>query len=117
MSTTTLRGPFRLTVDGIASAVKASGPGVFMLGHEDFGGKFVVTHVGRSDRDITSKLKDLIGVSGQFKYAKLATSREAFEAECELFHRFRPQGNHFHPDRPHGTSWTCPHCTRGWQRA
>ena len=111
-----LLGPYRLTVDGIDEAVKEKAPGVFALGHEDFQGRFRITHIGRSDNELRSSLCDMIGTSGLFKYITVETSKEAFEKQCELFHKFKPPGNSLHPDRPPGTSWTCPRCMQSHGR-
>lgn len=105
-----LEGPYGLTMDGIESAVKRPLAGVFALGHEDFEGRFRITRVGRSDSDLRFTLRQFIGTSGFFKFSPTRTAHEAFLKECELFHRFRPPGNLAHPERPAGTTWTCPHC-------
>ncbi len=105
-----LNGPHRLTVDGIDDVIVDGGPGVFALGYTDGDGKFRITTIGRDDVDIRKKLCDMVGSNAQFKYSMVETTKEAFEKECELFHRFRPPGNFLHPDRPPGTDWECPHC-------
>lgn len=108
-----LIGPYRLTVDGIADAVKERSPGVYALGHQDFNGRFRITHIGRSDKELSQTLRDMIGTSSLFKFLPLATSKEAFEKECELFHKFKPPGSSLHPVRPPGTNWSCPRCMQG----
>ncbi|MBU2583330.1 MAG: hypothetical protein KJ622_16605 [Alphaproteobacteria bacterium] len=105
-----LKGPYRLTADGIKGAIQTSRKGVFALGHQDFDGRFRIAHVGRSDADLQIALRDLIGTSAMFKYLETPSDRASFEAHCELYHKFKPPGNHLHPDRPKGTNWTCPRC-------
>jgi len=110
MTSTGLLGPYRLTFDGIDTAVGRKSAGVFALGHENPAGAFVVRHIGRSDADLKSRLRDYIGSDTMFKFRYFSTARMAFEKECELFHRFSPPGNRIHPDRPQGTSLACPYC-------
>ena len=105
-----LKGPYRLTADGIDGALLDREKGAYALGHEDFQGRFMITHVGRSDDDLRSTLRGLIGTSASFKFSETLSDRQAFEIQCELFHKFRPPGNHLHPDRPKGTNWVCPRC-------
>lgn len=105
-----LQGPYELTFDGIAVALPVALGGVFALGHVDAAGTFRVERVGRDDRDLRGCLQGLIGSSNRFKYAPAASAREAFEQECELFHRLRPPGNIIHPDRPKGSDWRCQVC-------
>lgn len=110
MVNTGLVGPYRLTFDAIDAFVTERSPGVFALGHADAGGRFCVNHVGRSDADIKSMLRDFIGSDSLFKYGYLPSSETAFQRECELFHDVRPPRTLVHPGRPKATSWECPRC-------
>ena len=110
MANTGLSGPYRLTFDAIEAAVTQSSPGVFALGRADHGGRFFVSHVGRSDADIKVRLRDFIGSDSLFKYDYFPSSEAAFLRECELFHDIRPPRSLVHPGRPKGTSWECPRC-------
>lgn len=110
MTHTALLGPHRLAFDEISTTIDWPSPGVFALGYVDHDGAFRVSHVGRSDTDVRARLRDLIGSERAFKYRLYASPRAAFEKECALFHEFRPPCTRFHPDRPKGTDWTCPHC-------
>ena len=105
-----LLGPFQLSYDEINKAVPKKGPGAFALGHKGPDGRFYISFVGRADTDIRDRLLNLIGSGNLFKYRFTPTTEAAFHAECELFHGFRPPGNHMHPDRPAGTNWECPQC-------
>lgn len=115
MTTTTttktgLTGPFRLSFDAIEAAVNRKSAGVYALGREDAEGNFRVSHVGRSDSDVRTRLLDYIGSEALFKYRYCSAAQTAFEKECELFHDFSPPGNRMHPGRPKGTKWRCPRC-------
>ena len=99
-----------MTFEGIERAVPSTSMGVFALGHTDTLGKFCVDHVGRSDTDVRSRLRDYIGSALLFKYDVFDSQRAAFEKECQLYHDFNPPGNPLHPDRPRGTTWDCPRC-------
>lgn len=110
MISTGLMGPYRLTVDGIESAIPRKAPGTFALGYTDHEGRFWINHVGRSDDDVGKRLRGYIGSELMFKFSHFASSRMAFEKECQLFHTLKPPGNFTHPDRPKGTNWECPYC-------
>ena len=105
-----LLGPYRLSFDGIDSAVARRSAGVYALGRTDRLGNFQVNHIGRSDDDVRSKLRDCIGSDVMFKFAFFGSAQAAFEKECELFHHFGPPGNRIHPGRRKGTRWECPCC-------
>lgn len=105
-----LHGPFELSKDHLESTLPKSISGVFALGYVDQVGRFRVERVGRDTSNLQTTLGDLIGCAMQFKYAATSTSREAFELECELYHRLRPPCNVMHPNRPAGSIWTCPVC-------
>lgn len=110
MAKTGLLGPYRLAYDEVHKVIARKSAGTFVLGHEDYSGRFLVSMVSRSDTDIRSRLCEHIGTATQFKFALYPTSKEAFEKECQLFHDFEPPHNIFHPSRPAGTTWECPRC-------
>ena len=110
MASSGLVGPFNLCVEGIDVAVRLRSPGVFALGNLDHMNRFQMNRVGRAGEDLRSSLRQLIGSDNLFKFAYTCNGQEAFEKECELFHRFRPGGNFFHPVRPEHTHWLCPFC-------
>lgn len=110
MTTTVLNGPYRLAYDDINSAVSRVAPGAFVLGHKGPDGRFYIDYVGRADLDMRDRLLQLIGSGNMFKFKYQPSGEEAFHAECELFHDFKPPGNRMHPDRPAGTNWECPRC-------
>lgn len=107
-----LWGPFSLTPRGIDSAVTATAPGVYALGiGKDGDGVFEVHYVGRDDQDVKSRLRQHVADwYPQFFYKYYFSSREAFEKECELFHKFNPRDNKVHPARNKNSGWTCPRC-------
>jgi hypothetical protein len=110
MKTQSMKGPHALSFDTLESVLPKSRTGIFSLGYVDQAGRFRVESVGRDDVDLRARLCELIGSSAMFKFATLATVREGFEYECELFHALRPPANIIHPGRPAGTDWQCPHC-------
>ena len=59
--TAQLKGPFRLSVEGIDVAVNRNKPGVFALGSIDNFGRFSMSRIGRSDYDLHSELRQFIG--------------------------------------------------------
>lgn len=105
-----LNGPFDLTYDSLTAVLPKSASGVFAIGYVDGLDRFRVQRVGRAGADIREQLRTLIGSGNQFKYRLTMTEREAFEIECDLFHKLRPPSNISHPDRPRGSGWRCPHC-------
>jgi hypothetical protein len=110
MAKTGLLGPYRLAYDEVHKVIARKSAGTFVLGHEDHEGRFLVSLVSRSDSDVRTRLCEFIGTANQFKYALYASSRDAFEKECQLFHDFQPPHNVFHPMRPAGSTWECPRC-------
>jgi hypothetical protein len=107
---TLLDGPYDLTFDSLQNELPKSRAGVFALGHVDARGTFRVQRVGRDERDLQERLCGMIGSGTMFKYAIVSTAKEAFDLECDLFHKFRPPSNIMHPDRPRGSEWKCRHC-------
>lgn len=105
-----LSGPFPLTFEGIEKALPRIGAGVFALGSRDFGGRFVIQSIGRSDVDVKQRLRECIGAGTHFKFDYFPSDKAAFEKECALFHDLAPPGNHVHPGRPAGTTFRCPRC-------
>lgn len=105
-----LEGPYELSYECLESTLPRQTAGVFALGYVDPDGRFRVNRVGREDGDLRDYLRGLIGSSASFKFSLTGSAREAFDLECELFHRLRPPGNFMHPVRPPGSSWKCRHC-------
>ncbi len=103
-----MRGPFRLAPDILDKSVPRSS-GVFALGALNHKGSIVVSEIGRSDGDVLSALKELVGRYEAFVYEEASSPKEAFEMECELYHQFRPTSKHPTPD---DDTWACPVCSR-----
>ena len=96
----------------IDQVVRRISPGVYWLRRKPEG---PVCYVGRSDVDVAQRLRqharDQEYAAFEFEYA--SSPKEAFEAECRLFHRYRAAlDNTLHPARPPGTDWFCPRCGR-----
>ncbi len=111
MPSTGLRGSFPLTADGIRRNVTKSSPGAYALGRlraED--SIFLVSRVGRSDKDVANRLGDYIGDYDRFKYEYYPSAKAALEKECRLDHDFDPPDNESPPDRPDNDGWGCPVC-------
>ena len=105
-------GPFLLTKYGIRREVPANTAGAYALGslrmHSDFDGAEVV---GRADSDLAHELAGHIGHHQTFLFIAATNPEEAFQRECEIYHRLnRPDLKH--PTRPRGTDWQCPVCGR-----
>jgi hypothetical protein len=109
---TGLHGPFALSPDVIEEELADCCPGAYALGFVDSLGRFSITYVGSGGEDLKEKLKGHIGTALQFKFRHFATGKQAFEKECEMFHRFFPPGNFLHPSRPDGRDWCCPRCRK-----
>ena len=109
---TRMSGPYDLTFDSLQRVVTQGRTGVFAIGQTDVSGTFRVQRVGRADDDVLEALRLLIGCGNQFKFAIFTSAREAFDTECELFHRLRPPSTIIHPSRPAGTDWKCHWCTQ-----
>lgn len=88
-------------------------PGNFALGyvHDDV---FIVRYIGRADENLRDELKLFIGNTYQrFKFSYALSSQEAFEKECNIYHRFggsKKLHNLTHPSRGNHTDWKCPVC-------
>jgi hypothetical protein len=109
---TGLRGQFDLAADAIEEELVDDCPGAYALGFIDLRGRFSITFVGSAGEDLKAKLREHIGTASKFKFRHYTMHKQAFEKECEMFHRFMPAGNFLHPSRPPGADWTCPKCRR-----
>lgn len=109
MPSTGLSGPFVLTAEEVDRLVEPDRIGAYALGYLTDEG-FLVERIGRSDNDLNGRLKSYLDEYPIFKASYFATSKAAFEKECNLYHDFSPADNVIHPDRPDGTTWLCPRC-------
>jgi hypothetical protein len=112
MTATGLFGNYALNNATIDAVVKGIGPGAYALGGDTGGRVLNVRYVGRSDNDLSGRLKQWVGQGyTHFQYAFFPTSKDAFDKECQLYHEFGGSlrlDNKVHPARPQGSSWTCP---------
>lgn len=98
-------GPHPLTVEDVYGRVSRT-HGIYLLVSKGEKGSLIVTYVGRSEA-LVERLAAHIG-EGHYigYYYKYANSRgEAFEFECEEFHRYGEDlhlDNDIHPARPAG---------------
>ena len=103
-----LRGPYTLTKDQIDAVVTKTSAGAYALGKTGSDDTFYISRVGRSDNDVNTRLKCYVGDYDKFKFEYYGSAKAAFEKECNLYHDFNPPDNKIHPDRPEGTTWSCP---------
>lgn len=105
-----MKGPYKLKRNEVQRVVTRTSPGYYKL-YRVSGGS--VSYVGRSDSDVGARLLQHADegryVDFEFDYA--TSRKDAFEHECELWHRHHPPDNDRHPDRPVGTNWKCPRCS------
>jgi len=100
-----LMGPYKISEVG--SYVTRTSPGVYILSRD---GR-TAAYVGRSDTDVASRVKQS-GAEGYgytyfwFEYA--ASPRDAFNKECDYYHKYNPPDNKNHPAVPFGTDSKCP---------
>ncbi|MDX2235547.1 MAG: hypothetical protein NW200_13705 [Hyphomonadaceae bacterium] len=118
-----LMGSHPLTADAVSAHVPEQTPGAYVLGFKTHD-VFTVQRVGRADENLRAHLAALAeeGRYRSFKFLPTATTGEAFDTECFLYHEFgadRHLDNESHPPRPAGARWICPHCSvfgiRDWR--
>jgi hypothetical protein len=112
MPSTNLHGPHDLEANTIDNVVRGIGPGAYALGR-DTPKSFIVEYVGRSDTDLSDRLKRWVGKKyPHFKYGFFPSAKDAFLKECNLFHDFGETSldNKVHPGRSEGSNWICPRC-------
>ena len=113
MATTGLQDPFSLTETKIDEVVRYESPGAYALDVGVDANTFYVHYVGRSDVDVSARLKQHVGNYRRFKFEYYSSPKAAFDKECELYHDFNPSDNSVHPARPSGSGWRCPRCQAG----
>lgn len=82
-------------------------PGVYVLSRD---GK-VAHYVGRSDIDVGARVKQSSSEKAgytHFWFEYAPSPKEAYDMECELYHKYSPPDNINHPAAPLGTNWRCP---------
>ena len=101
--------PYPLRPKPIGKLVPES-PGVYMLSYD----RTMDSRVGRADRDLREVLSDFVGEYAFFHFEVIASQKERYERECELYHRMggdRGQlDNTEHPSPPPGPKLECPVC-------
>ena len=109
VSSPTLSNVMPLNDSKINEEIKRTSAGVYALDATS-SGPFTYSYVGRSDTDLNKRLHDWIGKYKYFKYAYCTSAKDAFEAECNLYHDHKPPDNSVHPARPEDAGWKCPRC-------
>lgn len=105
-----LDGPFRLMIDEIGRTASKGRCGVYALGSVRYDGLFAISFVGASYDGLYEDLRNRIGTAPYFKIRQISDPDAAFLQVCEMFHRFHPSGNFFHPERPKDSRLRCPLC-------
>ena len=113
-----MNGPKLLDAQTISRVVPGLSPGAYILSKD---GK-IAHYVGRSDNDLVARLISHISDSQNythFWYEVTSSTKSAFDLECSWWHKYQPDDNKNHPDRPNGSGWQCPICNvfkmdRGW---
>jgi hypothetical protein len=104
--------PYRLDPSVIEARVPPSVQGVFVLSYD----RTLDARIGRADSDLRKSLNEFVDTYAYFHFEVISSSKERFERECELFHRFggdRGQlDNVDHPLPPAGPQLKCPLCVR-----
>jgi hypothetical protein len=110
MRTTELRGPYTLDNETINAVVTRISPGYYWLSHAPEGERFEIDRNGRSDSNVNRRLHEHVGDYDQFTFSYATSPKEAYEKECEHFHKYRPPDCDYHPDSPDGEDLPCPYC-------
>ena len=79
----------------------------FALGRME-GRRFLIQHIGRTDKDAGSVLKGFVGDYEHFKYRTYVSTRRAYAKQCKLFHDFLAAATAGHPTPPPGIRVKCP---------
>ena len=102
-------GPFSLGADVIRRLITRKTAGYYMLSRSKTpSGTWAFDYCGRSDADLASRLESHVGNYSVFWYAEAANAREAYQAECRLWHKYSPRDNQVHPAAPANTGYKCP---------
>ena len=111
MASTGLNGPYSLTALGVDAAVDKISAGAYALGYTDNEGVFHVQYVGRSDDDVSARLKSHVPEPyKKFKFGYYQSAMAAYSKECHLYHDFNPPDNKVHPAAPAESNAICPIC-------
>lgn len=104
-----MSGPYSLDLGIISNVVPESSPGAYILSED---GK-IAHYVGRSDNDLAERLNRQANNYPKythFWFETTTSAKTAFDLECRWWHKFQPEDNEKHPDRPDGSDWQCPVC-------
>ena len=110
MTESDLAGLYALTHIKIQSMVRDDSIGVYVLYHS-FPSTFGTVYVGRTDgRPVRERLLEHAsdGEYRDFRFKYCSKKREAYEAECLLWHALAPLLPQRHPEKPDGKNWPCP---------
>jgi excinuclease UvrABC nuclease subunit len=116
-----MKGPYRLTELNVKQYVPRMA-GAYCLTYSGSDNRNIACYIGRSDNDLKSRLKNHLSPNevdlcikrkgaDKFYFQETTSAREAYELECEWYHKYNPNCNNIHPDKTY-TSWACPVCGR-----
>lgn len=108
-------GPYPLASPPIRKHVLPK-PGAYVL----FTDKNEAVYCGRSDTDLNTRIQQHLTTNEtneciktknptKFFYQNAPGSKEAYELECNNFHKYNPPCNDEHPEK-NDAAWSCPVC-------
>lgn len=104
-----MNGPYSLNLQTISQFVPAYSLGTYILSKN---GK-VAHYVGRSDNDLANRLNQHASDYENythFWFETVGSKEAAFRLECQWWHKYMPDNNQNHPDRPDNSNLQCPVC-------
>lgn len=104
-----LNGPHSLSAKSIERTIRRKSAGAYVLSSLE-GGIASARLVGRSDDDVSTSLKEVIGLYSYFAFVYASSPKNAYEMECEVYHAMKPPENAKHPQKSADTRWVCPVC-------
>jgi hypothetical protein len=105
-----MRGPFTLSVPSLNMIAPLTRVCVYCLSNL----RDSVQVIRRSEQGIRAELRKHVGQYKYFWLAPAISPREAFNIECDAWHRNARQtpSDLGHPLPASGTDWVCPHCQK-----
>lgn len=110
-----MKGPYKITAFQIDSNVLAEA-GTYVLVNVNNN----AIYVGRSDTNLNNRLKDHLPQNEDnicikrcevdaFYFEIMQSLKEAYNLECEWYHKYNPTCNNAHPLKKY-LNWHCPAC-------
>lgn len=70
--------------------------------------RFAIRYVRHVDGDLGAVLRQYIGSYKVFRFKFFRSTHNAYDRECEIYHKFNPRDNTDHPTKPKNTKFICP---------